>query len=263
MIIDSPFESSDPSDADAYLLALETSGKYGSVAVTDPKGTIQTRDLPTTSGSARSLAHSICNLLESMSLKTKQLRCIALLTGPGSFTGLRVGVATAKALAYANRIPIVELDTLEVIYEQWRFANPSSNAWVHSILDAYRGQLFIRSVSPARTLTQTCTSDIDSALRGIVKLETVNRHILIGPGVERVQRYLTSNEATEEIVLASRQWIVNHQPYTIPHAETVAKLGRSKWNRGEVTDAFSVLPRYFRGSAAEEKAALTEGSRIV
>ncbi len=82
------------------LLALETSGKAGSVALARADGTVVNRETDPAFGSARTLASTIRSLLESESVRPNELEAIAVTVGPGSFTGLRVGVAIAKTMAY-------------------------------------------------------------------------------------------------------------------------------------------------------------------
>ena len=128
------------------LLALETSGKSGSVAILRVEDGLQVCDnvlLSPDFGSAKTLAPAIESLLSTNAIQMRSLAAIALLTGPGSFTGLRVGVATAKAIAYALQIPVVEIDTLDAIAQQC----PVTSNSVYAVLDAYRGQVFCAEYS--------------------------------------------------------------------------------------------------------------------
>lgn len=148
------------------LLALETSGRSGSVALlmaedehVDPclnpsACTLDVEVLDPAFGSAKTLAPAIHRLLARHGLPTTALNAIALIHGPGSFTGLRVGVATAKAMAYALKIPIVAVDGLNVIAHQVAIAwaattmntnphqPPGATQRLMAVVDAYRGQSF-------------------------------------------------------------------------------------------------------------------------
>ncbi len=105
-----------------HILAIETSGKFGSVALArrdnESLDSIQSIDLPRDIGSAQSLAQGILELTRKTSIALSDVGCIALVNGPGSFTGLRVGIATAKSIAYAMEIPVLAIDTLDVIQLQ-------------------------------------------------------------------------------------------------------------------------------------------------
>jgi tRNA threonylcarbamoyladenosine biosynthesis protein TsaB len=202
-------------------------------------------------------------------LAANQLSAIALLTGPGSFTGLRVGVATAKALAYAIRIPILEVDTLDVIASQ---VSPGHSA-LHVVLDAYRGQVFhskyissqpdIIDHEKYKKVSETSIVDIDALLKRVLEeLPLSGSCVLCGPGCDRIRKYLADPEnGTSQLTksqLERVQWLDG--PETVPQADTVAKLGYRKLLAGQVLDAFHVNPRYYRGSAAEEKIANSKRS---
>ena len=249
----------------SVLLAFETSGKSGSVAILrDQSGTVtcDSELLSAESGSAKTLAPAIERLMARTNLEMQSLAAIALLTGPGSFTGLRVGVATAKAMAYALRIPTVEVDTLDVIARQC----PVASKAMYAIFDAYRGQVFVAeySVPTADTkqaiekVSKTEILDIDVLLnRAIHRVGSDMTIDLCGPGCDRIWRFLSNPEPGRPEIAASVveriRWIDGHE--TFPHAETVALLGHEKFQSGHFCEPFSLQPRYYRGSAAEEVAA--------
>jgi tRNA threonylcarbamoyladenosine biosynthesis protein TsaB len=255
------------------LLAIETSGKYGSVAIAKAHNLLQNTDvpqnadlmnpgvvaidLPTDRGSAQSLASSIDFLLRSEKLNPNDLGCIAVLSGPGSFTGLRVGIATAKSMAYALSIPTVELDTLDCILHQTRRTTEGYRL-AHMLLDAYRGQLFVKTIS-SNTIARgaeegTVLSDIEGLVQSAMSADCANEQVFVGPGCERLQRYLAREEKLDTVKkwFESVEWINDWR--STPHASSVAELGWRKWSSGDTLDPFLLLPKYFRGSAAEEKA---------
>lgn len=249
----------------SVLLALETSGKSGSVAIIDRSGdpsSVRSIALPDDIGSAQSLAPAIRELLNRSALTVSEIGCIALLTGPGSFTGLRVGVATAKAMAYGLGCAIVELNTLDVIHQQSQEFIPSHTGWTHSVLDAFRGQLFWKAFGGdggSEVVASTQAIDIEAFFERLRQLGASERHRIAGPGCERIRRFLASEEADEAEEqeadwgswLEGVQWLEDVR--FSPQAATVARLGWEKWNRSEFTDFAALMPHYYRGSAAEEK----------
>ena len=238
------------------LLALETSGKSGSVAIVHEQGGALVCDmelLSPESGSAKTLAPAIEHLIFKNNLEMQSLSAIALLTGPGSFTGLRVGVATAKAMAYALRIPTIEIDTLDVIARQCPLASTS----IYAVLDAYRGQVFcaeysVRAFGPAtqfEKVSHTEIVDIEVLLDRLEKRADGTQTIdLCGPGCDRIRKFLAEPEnGLPEIASARFQrirWIDG--TLTVPHAESVGMLGYEKFLAGDVLDPFCIQPRYYR-----------------
>jgi tRNA threonylcarbamoyladenosine biosynthesis protein TsaB len=91
------------------ILALETSGMSGSVALWDTNSDHVAREwrLPEGARSARSLAPTIKQALAELAWQTADIDLIGVTTGPGSFTGLRVGVVMAKGLGFALGRPVV------------------------------------------------------------------------------------------------------------------------------------------------------------
>ncbi len=97
-------------------LAIECSALAGSVAILQQQTLITERQLPPNIGSVVSLAPTIAELLaQYCSGSSAQVELISVTHGPGSFTGLRAGLATAKMLGLAWKIPLVTVDTLQVI----------------------------------------------------------------------------------------------------------------------------------------------------
>lgn len=258
-----------------YLIALETSGKAGSVALVDrrqPTVIMATIRLPEDQGSAQSLVPCVHQLLTETNLTTADLGCIALLSGPGSFTGLRVGVATAKTLGYALKIPLVELDTLDVIHRQLRTKLRLPDLYVHCVLDAYRGQLFVKTYFPQeqshasdtnvpdemrrheQTKSSTRVVDIDQFLLEVMASGAeASKNVFAGPGCDRLKRFLGKEGSDGPWKEWLRCVLWEGGDDLFPQASTVAQLGVTRWTEGCFVDAFKLLPHYYRASAAEEK----------
>lgn len=94
------------------ILAIETSELAGSVAIWQDGNLVYDAVLPSQQRSAQSLAPAIAAGLRAVSLSSSEMDGIAVTMGPGSFTGLRVGVMTAKMFAFATGIPVAGVDTL-------------------------------------------------------------------------------------------------------------------------------------------------------
>jgi tRNA threonylcarbamoyladenosine biosynthesis protein TsaB len=263
----------------SILLALETTGRSGSVAIlrTTHAGIVcETEVLEADVGSAKTLAPAIDRLLSRLAIDVTKLSAIALLTGPGSFTGLRVGVATAKAMAYALKIPAIEIDTLDAIASQIApdhppdhpAVHPAVHSAVHVVLDAYRGQVFYagyrisqsqlvkNSPQPYEKISPTQIVNIEYLLVEMLGAGSEDSFDLCGPGCDRIRKFIADpenvgSEQRAEVIRKIR-WIDG--PETSPMAETVAKLGFEKFLAGDISDAFHILPQYYRSSAAEELA---------
>lgn len=96
-------------------------------------------------GHAEALVPMIARTMADTGMDFVQLDRIAVTTGPGSFTGLRVGVATARGLGLALGIPVIGVGTLDALARDFADANPDSEAPFAILLDARRGQVYIRN----------------------------------------------------------------------------------------------------------------------
>ena len=98
------------------ILCIETATNTCSVALCDNKGTVALRESSQEKSHASSLSLFIMELLEEKKIKAADLDAVAVSMGPGSYTGLRIGVSVAKGIAYGSKIPLVAVNTLESMY---------------------------------------------------------------------------------------------------------------------------------------------------
>ena len=97
------------------ILSIETATKICSVALHTKAQLIVTQTLYVERSHAESLLHTIEHLLAASSYTKKDLTAIAISSGPGSYTGLRIGAVTAKGLCYALGLPLIAINTLEAM----------------------------------------------------------------------------------------------------------------------------------------------------
>ena len=122
------------------ILALETTDRTGSVAVARDDEVLLEIGLAEDVRSAQSLAPGIRDLLARVAWQPADVDLVAVTVGPGSFTGLRIGVATAKAFAYAVGAEVLGIDTHEVL----ALPCPPEVSCLHTVVDAQRGQVAAR-----------------------------------------------------------------------------------------------------------------------
>ena len=95
------------------ILAIETSTSRGSIAILKNEIIVYQDYADLMISHSESLMHRIDNILSSLNIKKNQLSAISVTTGPGSFTGLRIGLATAKGISTGLKIPLISFNTLE------------------------------------------------------------------------------------------------------------------------------------------------------
>ena len=97
----------------AYLLHIESTSTVCSVAVSENNTLLAVKEINDGFTHAENLHLFIQDVLQQVGLSLKQLQAISISSGPGSYTGLRIGFASAKGLAYALNIPLIKVDTLQ------------------------------------------------------------------------------------------------------------------------------------------------------
>ena len=129
------------------LLAVDTSSDQGSLALAQENELLELIPLPPKRHSA-TLHGEIVHLLERHGLATRDIQGFGVVAGPGSFTGVRVGLAAVKGLAEVNEKPVVAVSSLETLavaaYAQFSQHSPAirNGRALAPILDARRGQVF-------------------------------------------------------------------------------------------------------------------------
>lgn len=125
----------------AILLSLETSTLVCSAALHENGKSLAGIEMHIPQSASSKLAIMIDDLLEMCDLEPNRIEGVAVAAGPGSFTGLRIGVATAKGLCYALEVPLISVNTLELMAYQVRDFNPE-NTRLCPMLDARRMEVY-------------------------------------------------------------------------------------------------------------------------
>lgn len=124
-----------------YILHIETATKVCSVALSLDGELVQLQEFKDEGYShGEQLTILIQQVLERKGITTENLSAVSVSAGPGSYTGLRIGVSTAKGLCYALNIPLISIDTLESMAEVARIVYPDSN--LCPMIDARRMEVF-------------------------------------------------------------------------------------------------------------------------
>jgi len=238
--------------ADGPILAIETSAPTGGVALVTASRVLAERLLDVRVTYSERLLPAIEAMMADSSVGFTDLAGIAVAVGPGSFTGLRIGIATAQGLALATGLPLVPVGTLLAL--AW-------NAWgagglIASALDARRGEVYgaafrRRGGEPVTILEPRAVTPAAFAA-SLLAMEPAG--IVVGPGAPLVFPHL----AAPGIADARGAWERGPVHLLAPRAAAVGELGRRALDRGE-----SVLPErltafYLRPPAARTLAEARE-----
>ena len=220
------------------ILAVETSGREGSIALYRP-GQETIEHLLATEGRrhAQTLVADADALLGSQQLGPKDTNCVAVSIGPGSFTGLRVGVVFAKTFGWINKCPVVAVHTFDAIAAQVI----ETGSHIVVVGDAQRGELFFCDYTRSDRGTEPA-SEVQILSVAAVRERLHPDTVLTGPGLAKLRDQFEDDVCT---IADPTRWI--------PRASTVAQLGAVALNTGKIADPWKLEPLYIRRSAAEEK----------
>ncbi len=224
------------------ILAFETSAKAASVALLDGGKLLGESYQNTGLTHSQTLLSMAESLLGSCGKTPGDVTAVAVAKGPGSFTGVRIGVAAAKGFAWGRQIPCVGVSTLEAMARHmgvW-------DGYVVPAMDARRDQTYT-ALFRAENGTLTRITE-DAALSYTELKETLKNCekpiFLVGDGA--VLCYNTLSEDVSSLVLPPEHRL--HQ-----RATGVALVAEEMLNRGESADGASLKPNYLRLSQAERE----------
>jgi tRNA threonylcarbamoyladenosine biosynthesis protein TsaB len=217
------------------VLAVDTAAGGGTVALLDGETWIAEAGGHAADSPVRRLLPLIDELLTRAGLALSGMDLMAVTRGPGSFTGLRVGLATVQGLALATKVPVVAVSTLEALALQ-----AATDLVVAPMIDARRGEVYsavyqirageITMLAPEAALSPRAAAQ---RIRGSC--------MLIGSGVPVYEKELTT-------VLGSRAVLAPPDR----HALTAVSVGSLALRRiKEAVSAEELVPRYLRGADAK------------
>jgi tRNA threonylcarbamoyladenosine biosynthesis protein TsaB len=219
-------------------LAFDTSSLAGSVALLDGPDVLAERTLDPSRRSAQTLAPAIALLLERHRVPARKVGLVATTNGPGSFTGLRVGVTTAKTWAYATGGAVIGLSTLAVIARQVPSELRLTANEVQTVLEAQRKELYVGRFHGTRC--ERLAADAIVPAEAWLSSLTPGT-VVAGSGLVRLLDKLPTGV------------VVVPQPRWEPRAATVGRLAWLEYERGRRDDLWTLAPVYLRPSYAEEK----------
>ncbi len=220
------------------ILTIDTTTNLGSVALVEDNVLVGQLDLNLPLTHNQRLINTLKALLDFANITLDTIDLFAVVKGPGSFTGVRIGVATAKGLAYALNKPLIGINGLDAIAHNF----PYTSYLICPIIDARKRQIFtafyeakdgqIKRISDYQSITP------ESLLKGLRR-----KTIFAGTGVDVYQEIIKEK-------MKDRCLFPPAQLQRI-HPQTIARLAQEALAQGENADPIAVVPFYIRPSDAE------------
>ncbi len=225
------------------ILAFDGTAKVATVAVSEDGRILASYSIDNGLTQSELLLPMAENMLSSLGMTFDDIDAFATSVGPGSFTGVRIGVSLVKGLAFGKNKPCVEVSTLEALAENLR----GIDGVVVPVMDARRAQVYSATyVSTSEGLVETVGDRAVSIAELGEELRTVTdkKIYLVGDGYAVAKKTLTACgvhvEETPEILINE-------------NAASVARVAERKIARGDTVTDLEIAPVYLRMPQAERE----------
>jgi tRNA threonylcarbamoyladenosine biosynthesis protein TsaB len=224
---------------EVLILGIETATMQVGCAIGGHEGVLAHVEVTRGRRHAETLVPAIEFLCRKADVRLDELGVIAVDIGPGLFTGMRVGIATGKALAHALRVPMIGIASLDLLAFPLRFCPRTIGA----VIDARRGELFsafYRQVpGGVQRLTEPALGTPDDLLADVEALG--QEVLLVGDGAMRYREMLAKAEHVE----FADQWLSH------PSAAPLVQLAHARALREEWVNPWELEPLYLRKPDAQ------------
>ena len=212
----------------SIILNIETATKNCSVALAKEGKTIACKEIAEQNFShAEKLHVFIEELLAENNLKFSDLNAIAMSQGPGSYTGLRIGVSSAKGFCYALNIPLIAIDTLQLLAKQIQM----EEGIIIPMIDARRMEVFTAIYNKNHQQVRSTQAEIIDENSYQEISEKIH---LVGDGTEKFKNTLTHER------------FVFHSDVIFPSAKEMSKLSFEKYKISDFVDVAYFEPYYLK-----------------
>ena len=215
------------------ILAIDTSSSVCSVAILEEDKLIDKNELDDGRTHSENLMPLLDELLKRNSIDIKEVELIACTVGPGSFTGIRIGVASIKPIAEVLNIKVASIMSLEALAR-----NVENKETIVSLIDARNNQVYCGIFDKEyNSKEEYIADDINEVIKVLEKYDNIT---FVGNGSILHQELLTQKLRNVEFSDNNKQ-----------SAENVGKMGYKKYLENNLCTADTIMPVYLRKSQAE------------
>lgn len=211
------------------ILAISTSSDTCSVSILEDENCIQELNIINQRTHSENLLPLINEVFETTKLSLQDIGLIACDNGPGSFTGIRIGISTVKAIAEAKSIPVIESSALEAL----SYNVVDESEYIASLIDARNNQVYCGIFDGNHNLVDEYMAD--DILNVIENIQKYNSLLFVGDGFDRHKELFTQEKVYDNVV----------------HSKNIGLNAYKKFKNGIRQTADEIKPMYLRKSQAE------------
>ncbi|HEX6893446.1 MAG TPA: tRNA (adenosine(37)-N6)-threonylcarbamoyltransferase complex dimerization subunit type 1 TsaB [Chryseolinea sp.] len=219
------------------ILSLETSTTVCSVALHENNSLVAVAEVHLEHSHASKLAQLIDTVVKISGFSLAELDAVAVSSGPGSYTGLRIGTSTAKGICFALNVPLIAINTLAVLSEQMNKTN-TEKSLLCPMIDARRMEVYCLITDAKGSVVQEVEARVIDE-KSFEDLLNEHRMIFFGNGAEKCRSVITHNNAffVEGVT---------------PSAVQLGSMACRKFERAEFEDLFHFEPFYLKEFKAKK-----------
>lgn len=225
------------------ILAIESSTRVATCAVMDDDSLLGEHIINDNMTHSVKLMPSVASLMDNLELQPKDIDIYAAAVGPGSFTGLRIGIASIKAMAHAHKKKTIAIPTMDAL----AFNIPFADGIIVPMLDARRDRVYcgIYKWVDSKFIVEM-EQDVLNIKDLIDLLKKRDEKIIINGDVKEKYEDMLKEELGERVIFSTKAG-------QMPRASSVAELALIKFSNNESIDYKDLLPEYLRKSQAERQ----------
>ena len=239
------------------ILAIETTGKYGSAAVIRSDGSLFCASSSEEMNHLKGMMILIDEAIKKAGISKKELTHIAASAGPGSFTGIRIGVVTARTMAQMLGIPCIAVSSLEAMgIRVLSQAVEDGAVFVAPIINARRHQTYAAVYEAARGNDGALTAAMEEKQYIIEDLLTALNEKLAGTDSAKVFFTGDGIDAYRDIIeemMPAGSYMLADEEIRYQHAGSVAEAALRKAAASETLGYNELMPEYMRLAEAEQR----------
>ena len=224
---------------DMKVVGIETSGLIGNIAVCDGNTVVGKKMYGKSFSHGKEIVSSLKSIFNEIKWEPNDIDLIAVSIGPGSYTGLRIGVTCAKTLAYGLGKPVIDVPTLDVLVENVRDNNAKT---ICPVIDAKRKSVYACIYDRNNNENRRITDFLIISPDGLIDMLPEST-LIFGDGIAPYKDIFSQKDLA----------IVEDEKLGIADAANVAGLGMERYEQGMRCEINALAPLYLRKSEAEER----------
>lgn len=232
-----------------YILGIDTSSMVATAAVISPEKLLAEYIVNNKKNHSEKIMQVVDRVLQDSGISLEDLDAVAVARGPGSFTGIRIGMACAEGIAHALGKPMVGVNTLDGL----AYNLMGESSFICPVVDAQRQEVYasIYCWEDGR-LQRLWEYEVVKAADLVERLLTLaKRVVILGDGVPVLTKALNEKEQKEPAI--QDRIAIAHPAFAMPRASSVAAVALNEYAQGRFDTCYTIKPFYIRRSHAEEK----------